>query len=175
MKKHIALFLLFISQISLANNPEPDYSTPDKLIAAFYACLNVQAGKTLDSARLTNLFYYSNAQIAAVVQSRKDTSKIKCYSMLLTQYIASMKTHTDTNRFWEWETGRQTISFANQATIYSAYAMIDVNSKGDTTKESGINILHLFFDGKRWWILSCNYEEASAKYPIPEAYRKKED
>ncbi len=175
MKKHITRFLLLLSQFGNANTSEPDYSTPDKLISAFYACLDVKAGKAIDSLRFTKLFYYSNAQIAAVLPSRKDSSKTNCYSMLITQYISSMRGHTATNRFWEWETGRQAISYANQTTIYSAYALIDVDSKGDTTKETGINILHLFFDGKRWWILTCSYEEASAKFPIPEAYRKKEE
>jgi hypothetical protein len=175
MKKHITLFLLLLAQLGSANTAEPDYSTPDKLISAFYACLNVEPGKTIDSLQFTKLFYYSNAQIAAVLPSRKDSSKTNCYSMLTTQYLAGMKTHTATNRFWEWETGRQSISYANQTTIYSAYALIDVDSKGDTTKETGINILHLFFDGKRWWILQCSYEEETKKHPIPDAYYKKED
>jgi hypothetical protein len=164
--KRIILFL-FILPIGLSAQKAMDKTdTPDGIIAAFYACLDVQKGGQLDSARLTNLFW-PGAQLDGVFRTRKDTTRYSNFRIDIPEYLKIIKDVCKTHRFKEWETGRKTIAYGHLMTIYSAYELIDVDEKNDTTRLRGINTFQLFNDGKRWWITYCSYEEESTAGKIP--------
>lgn len=160
------LFALLLPFGLCAQQPANKLATPDAIIAEFYACLDVQKGGQIDSARLTNLFW-PGAQLDGVFKSRKDTTKFVNYRIDIPEYLKIIKEVCATHRFKEWETGRKILSYGHLVTVYSAYELIDVDEKGDTTRLRGINTFQLFSDGKRWWITYCNYEEESTAGKIP--------
>lgn len=165
--KHLLYVLLFMSVPGIAvAQSKDDCATPDNLLRAFYSCLDVPKGKQIDSARFTNLFW-PGAQLEGVVQSKRDTSKMTNFGITPQEYLRGMKGFTATHRFKEWETGRQVLSFGHMTCIYSAYELIDVDPKGDTTTLRGVNVFHLFFDKNRWWITYCTYEEEGPGVVMP--------
>lgn len=173
MKRILAL--LFLLPVGLSAQQKSDkVDTPDGILAAFYACLDVQKGGQLDSARLTNLFW-PGAQLDGVFRTRKDTTRYINHRIDIPEYLKIIKEVCATHRFKEWETGRKTVAYGHLMTVYSAYELIDVDEKNDTTRLRGINTFQLFNDGKRWWITYCSYEEESTAGKIPaEYYERKE-
>jgi hypothetical protein len=160
------LFSLFLFPLTLSAQTSDKVDTPDGIIAAFYACLDVQKGGQLDSVRLTNLFW-PGAQLDGVYRTRKDTTRYGNHRIAIPEYLKIIKEVCATHRFKEWETGRKTIAYGHLMTIYSAYELIDVDGKNDTTWLRGINTFQLFNDGKRWWITYCSYEEEGTAGKIP--------
>jgi hypothetical protein len=170
MKKFL-LFPVLLGVCCSLRAQHDDLATVDGLMRAFYSCLDVEKGKQIDSARFMNLFW-PGAQLDGIVNSRKDSTKMVNFRITPEEYLDGMKEFTATHRFKEWELGRQTISYGHMMSIFSGYELIDVSPKGDTTRIRGVNTFQVFFDGKRWWITYCNYEEESSGNPLPEIYRK---
>jgi hypothetical protein len=54
--------------------------------------------------------------------------------------------------------------FGNVATVLSSYEGTVASGKVITR---GVNIFQLYFDGKRWWILSMVWDEERPGNPIP--------
>ncbi len=172
MKRFFFLFLIF--PITLSAQQKTDKTeTPDGIIAAFYACLDVQKGGQIDSTRLTNLFW-PGAQLDGVYKMLKDTTRYGNFRISIPEYLKTIKEVCATHRFKEWETGRKTLAYGHLMTIYSAYELIDVDAKGDTTRHRGVNTFHLFNDGKRWWITYCNYEEEDTAGKTPKEFLEPE-
>jgi hypothetical protein len=159
MKRFLFLFLLFPAGLCAQQMPGK-FATADGIMAEFYACLDVQKGGQIDSARLTELFW-PGAQLDGVYKMRKDTTHYGNDRVDIPEYLKIIKEVCATHRFKEWETGRKTMAYGHLMTIYSAYELIDVNAKNDTIHLQGVNTFQLFNDGKRWWITYCSYEEES--------------
>jgi hypothetical protein len=67
--------------------------------------------------------------------------------------------------FTERELGSQIHRFGNVATVLSSYEG-KVSSTGKVVTR-GVNIFQLYYDGKRWWILSVVWDEESPGNRIP--------
>lgn len=168
MKKFFFILFCF-PLLSFAQQSGDDLSSSDGLIRAFYSCLDVQKGGKIDSARFTNLFW-KGAQLDGVFQSRKDSSKFVNYRITIPEYLKMIEELCATHRFKEWELTKKTLSYGHLVTVYSAYELIDIDEKGDTISQRGINTFQLFNDGKRWWITYCSYEDETIKNPLPAEY-----
>jgi hypothetical protein len=169
MKKLTLLSLFLIAAISAFGQ---NYATADSLIKTFYSCLEVKPGQPIDSVRFSNLFW-KGAQLDGVFQSRKDSSQFINYRITIPEYLNLMKDLSTTNTFHEWELNRQVISYGQMMTVYSSYELSDTDKNGKTVSQRGINVLQLFFDGKRWWITYCTYQDESEKNPLPAQYLPK--
>ncbi|HEY6148824.1 MAG TPA: hypothetical protein VIZ69_14050, partial [Thermoanaerobaculia bacterium] len=67
--------------------------------------------------------------------------------------------------FFEVETARRTVVFGDKAHVLSAY-------EGRRTPQGepflkGINGLQLYFDGRRWWIVSIVWDNERPDNPLP--------
>jgi hypothetical protein len=67
--------------------------------------------------------------------------------------------------FTERELGREIHRFGSVATVLSSYEG-KVASTGKVVTR-GVNIYQLYYDGKRWWILSMVWDEERPDNPIP--------
>ena len=67
--------------------------------------------------------------------------------------------------FTERELAHQTHRFGNVATVLSSYEGKAASTGKVVTR--GVNIFQLYFDGKRWWILSIVWDEEQPDNPIP--------
>ena len=69
--------------------------------------------------------------------------------------------------FTERELGHEIHRFGNVATVLSSYETV-LASTGKVM-DRGVNIFSLYFDGKRWWILSIIWDTERKDNPIPPA------
>ena len=67
--------------------------------------------------------------------------------------------------FTERELGRSIQRYGNVATVLSSYEGKNASTGKVITR--GVNIFQLYFDGKRWWILSMVWDQESPQNPIP--------
>ena len=74
--------------------------------------------------------------------------------------------------FTERELRQEIHRFGNVATVLSSYEG-KVASTGKVVNR-GVNIFQLYFDGKRWWILSMVWDQESPENPIPAGLLPKE-
>jgi hypothetical protein len=67
--------------------------------------------------------------------------------------------------FTERELGHKIQRYGNVATVLSSYEGKNASTGKVVTR--GVNIFQLYFDGKRWWILSMVWDEETPQNPIP--------
>ena len=67
--------------------------------------------------------------------------------------------------FTERELGRSIQRYGNVATVLSSYEGKNASTGKVITR--GVNIVQLYFDGKRWWILSMVWDQETPQNPIP--------
>ena len=67
--------------------------------------------------------------------------------------------------FTERELGRKIERYGNVATVLSSYE--GKNASTGKVVTGGVNIFQLYFDGKRWWILSMVWDQETPTNPIP--------
>ena len=70
------------------------------------------------------------------------------------------------NGFVEREIHRETRRFGNMAHVWSTYEW--VTEDGATGR--GINGIHLYHDGSRWWITHATWDAEREGAPIPAEY-----
>jgi len=85
------------------------------------------------------------------------------------QFIAFASPKLTTEDFCEYETGRQVFTFGRMAQVVSAYA--SAKSRDQEPYARGINLIQLWFDAGRWWVLTVFWDWASDGDPIPPALR----
>jgi hypothetical protein len=67
--------------------------------------------------------------------------------------------------FTERELGHKIERYGNVATVLSSYEGKNASTGKVVTR--GVNIFQLYFDGKRWWILSMVWDQETPANPIP--------
>jgi hypothetical protein len=67
--------------------------------------------------------------------------------------------------FTERELAHTIQRFGNVATVLSSYEGKNASTGKVVTR--GVNIFQLYFDGKRWWILSMVWDQETPANPIP--------
>jgi len=67
--------------------------------------------------------------------------------------------------FTERELGHKIERYGNVATVLSSYEGKNESTGKVVTR--GVNIFQLYFDGKRWWILSMVWDQENPANPIP--------
>ena len=142
-----------------------DLSTIDGLIGAMYAVISGPAGPR-DWDRERSLFYRGARLMPA---GRGPAGGAGGEVMDIEGYIASRSPFFSANAFFEVETARRTMVFGDKAQVLSAY-------EGRRTPDGepflrGINGLQLFFDGRRWWIVSLVWDNERPDNPLPDLGR----
>lgn len=141
--------------------PADDFSTIDGLILAMYAIISGPAGPR-DWDRERALFHPGARLMPA---GRGPAGGAGGEIMDIEGYIASRSPFFSANAFFEVETARRTLVFGDKAHVLSAY-------EGRRSPEGepflrGINGLQLYFDGRRWWIVSIVWDNERPDNPLP--------
>ena len=88
------------------------------------------------------------------------------------EYIANSGPFLEKEGFFETEIGKSTEQYGNIVHVFSTY-----ESKKAASDEKpfmrGINSFQLWFDGKRWWVVTIFWQSETADNPIPEKYIQK--
>lgn len=164
----IATFLLGLAPSPLhaqaaEANPQ-DVSTIDGIMRAVYESISGPAGQPRDWARFRSLMA-PNARLIPTGVSRA-TGEAVMRSWTTEEYIQLNAAALEQNGFFERELGRKMERFGNIVHLMSAY---DSRFKADDPEpfQRGVNSFQLWFDGKRWWVVTIFWQAESPSSPIP--------
>lgn len=134
----------------------------DHLIEAFYATISGPAG-TQDWERARTLFHPD----ARLVRTRlHQEGRPVAFSFSVDGYREATAPLLAAMDFFEVETARRTVRFGNVAQIFSAYEARDKPEDGCLLKR-GMNLIQLFDDGSRWWIMHVIWDDEREGVSIP--------
>ena len=157
---------------SAASIADPsDVASIDAIINAAYDVISGPAGKNRDWNRERSLFF-PGARLMPTVREPGLTvaaRKVGPEMLDVEGFIERSASYFEKNAFFEKEIARRTEEFGQIAHVWSTYESRH-NADDPEPFMRGINSIQLFYDGKRWWIISIYWQHESAEHPIPEKY-----
>ncbi|HTQ09736.1 MAG TPA: hypothetical protein VMI31_06660 [Fimbriimonadaceae bacterium] len=168
MRRSIVILLCLVSSIAFAQRPTnakpEDVKSIDSIVAALYSSISDPTASKMSWDRFESLFTDSGRLIA--VGAREDDAII--HGISPAEYVKLSGPYIEQEGFSERELARKTEQFANIAQVVSTY---ESKLKGsDKPLERGINLIQLFNDGKRWWIVSVTWQKEDEDNPLPAKY-----
>lgn len=163
--------VLLLVACALAQQPWPaaraqDVASVNAIIAASYAAISHPAGKAADLSRFQSLFR-PGAQLINM-SSEKGKPLLRAGSIEQITRMLQSTQHPERAHF-ERELARRTEQYGNVAHVWSTYSSAD-NKADPRHGLRGINSISLVNDGKRWWIVSAQWQNETAIRPIPPKY-----
>lgn len=175
MKKMLP-FWLFIIGVSNVYSQDKSYevkqaisndvSSIDSIISALYDVISGEAEVDKDWERFKSL-WYPGANLTMVTSTTNGASKQ--ITMGLDEFIKLSSSHSNRNSFYEIEINKKSDELGHIASVISTYVIKD-NPKSEAVQLRGVNLFQLYFDGYRWWILNCIWENEVQGMIIPEKY-----
>jgi hypothetical protein len=143
-----------------------DVSSVDAIMAATYDVISGPAGKARDWDRFRSLFV-PGARLMAVHEEKDGTFSLHAVSP--DGYVERAGDYFLKNGFAERESARKAERYGNIIQVFSTY-----ESRHDASDAKpfarGINSFQLFFDGKRWWVVTIYWQEETPGNPIPKEF-----
>ncbi|SMF61626.1 hypothetical protein [Allosphingosinicella indica] len=135
----------------------------DDVIAAFYASISGTAGG--QDWETSKLLLHPDARM---VRTRLDEDgKPIAWSFSVDSYRENTAPLLAGMDFYEVEIARRTVRFGNVAQAFSAYEAYDAPERGKLLKR-GMNMIHLYDDGTRWWIMHVIWDDEREGLRIPD-------
>jgi hypothetical protein len=138
-----------------------DAGTIEGIVKASYETISGGVGVARQWGRDRALFDPNSRSVAIHVDAK--TGTIKTESMTEQDFADRSDASLVKDGFTERELKHIIKRFGNVATVLSSYE----GSASGKVIERGVNIFQLYFDGKRWWILSMVWDEERPGNPIP--------
>ena len=138
-----------------------DVSTIEGIVTASYETISGGVGVARQWGRDRTLFDPNSRSVAIHVDAK--TGAIRTESMTEQDFADRSDASLVKDGFTEREIKHVIKRYGNVATVLSSYE----GSTAGKTLERGVNIFQLYFDGKRWWILSMVWDEERPDNPIP--------
>jgi hypothetical protein len=138
-----------------------DVSTIEGIVTASYETISGGVGVPRQWGRDRTLFDPNSRSVSVHVDAK--TGAIKATSMTEQDFADQSDASLVKGGFTERELKHVIKRFGNVATVLSSYE----GSASGKVIERGVNIFQLYFDGKRWWILSMVWDEERPDNPIP--------
>ena len=147
-----------------------DVCSIDAIINASYDVISGPPGKR-DWERERSLFL-SGARLVPTTKSAGTTNPDGTTSpqvMDVEGFIERTREYVERDGFFEKEIARRVDRYGDIAHVWSTY---ESRHKEDDSEPfmRGINSFQLYYDGRRWWILTIYWQHESASNPIPEKY-----
>ena len=139
-----------------------DVDTIEGIVKASYETISGDPGVARQWGRDRTLFD-ANSRSVAVEVDRK-TGAVKARGSTEQEFADQADASMVKDGFTERELQHVIKRFGNVATVLSSYEGTVASGKVITR---GVNIFQLYFDGKRWWILSMVWDEERPGNPIP--------
>jgi hypothetical protein len=146
----------------VAARPE-DVASIEAIVKASYETISGGVGVPRQWGRDESLFD-PNVRFVAVQRGPKSGATI---AMITThqEFVDAADESTVKDGFTERELAHKIERYGNVATVLSSYEGKNASTGKVVTR--GVNIFQLYFDGKRWWILSMAWDEETPQNPIP--------
>lgn len=147
--------------------PRPeDVSTIEGIVKASYETISGGAGAPRQWGRDRTLFDPNSRSVALSVNPK--TGAVQTHGTTEQEFADESDASIVRQGFTEHEIKHVIHRFGNVATVLSSYEGSDAAGK---SKTRGVNIFQLYFDGKRWWILSMVWDEERPNNPLPAELR----
>ncbi|MGH9746377.1 MAG: hypothetical protein ACRD59_09765 [Candidatus Acidiferrales bacterium] len=140
-----------------------DVSSIEGIVKASYETISGGVGVPRQWGRDESLFD-PNVRFVAVERNPKSGAIV---AMITThqEFVDEADESTVKEGFTERELGHKIERYGNVATVLSSYEGKNASTGKVITR--GVNIFQLYFDGKRWWILSMVWDQETPANPIP--------
>ena len=140
-----------------------DVSSIEAIVKASYETISGGAGVRRQWGRDESLFD-PNVRFVAVERDPKSGAIV---AMITTheEFVDGTDASLVKDGFTERELGQKIERYGNVATVLSSYEGKNASTGKVVTR--GVNIFQLYFDGKRWWILSMVWDQETPANPIP--------
>ena len=139
-----------------------DVSTIEGIVKASYETISGAVGVPRDWGRDRTLFDPNSRSVAVSVDAK--TGAVTTAAKTEQEFADEADAWMVKNGFTEREIAHVIKRYGNVATVLSSYEGKTAEGKVITR---GVNIIQLYFDGKRWWILSMIWDEERPGNPIP--------
>jgi hypothetical protein len=145
-----------------------DVASIDAIVTAAYDVISGPAGQKRDYDRERSLFI-PGARLIPTAAAPGGGSKIAPQILDVEGFIARVEPYFEKNGFFEKEIARRTEQFGHLAQVWSTY---EARHREDDPEPfmRGINSIQLFYDDKRWWIVTIYWQQETPEDPIPEEY-----
>jgi hypothetical protein len=179
MNRLLALCLIglcLIAPFALAQRPDKvhvkvpivpakpeDVGSIEAIIKASYEAISGGVGVPRQWARERTLNDVHARFVAADVDPK--TGDVKVWSTDDQEYADQTDASMVKDGFTEGELGHIIHRYGNVATVLSSYEGKSLRT--GKVIDRGVNIFQLYYDGKRWWILSIVWDSERAGNPIP--------
>lgn len=171
MARTVCPRLIVVSIVSLAvttpcsaqrSLPMPtDVASLDGIIAAYYEVVSGPVGEPCDVERDRSL-HDPNAR--AIIAGVDADGRPQIRNLTLNEYHDGCREPRGRG-FYEREIHRVTHRFGNVAHVWSTYEWAE--RPGGPVGGRGINSIHLYHDGARWWIVDWIFDNEREGNPIP--------
>lgn len=139
-----------------------DVTTIEGIVKASYEVISGGVGVPRDWGRDRTLFDPNSHSVGIEVDPR--TGAVTAKPVTEQEYADEADAGMVKNGFTERELAHVIHQYGNVATVLSSY---ETRTATSPTVAHGVNIFQLYFDGKRWWILSMVWDEQRPGNPQP--------
>lgn len=139
-----------------------DVSTIEGIVKASYETISGGVGVPRQWGRDRTLFDANSRSVAVGVKAK--TGAVTTRGSTEQEFADEADASMVKDGFTERELKHAIKRFGNVATVLSSYEGTVASGK---VISRGVNIFQLYFDGKRWWILSMVWDEERPGNPIP--------
>jgi hypothetical protein len=138
-----------------------DLSTIDGIVDALYSSISgPPGGQDWALERLVN------HPKASKVRTRIENGKPVAYPFGVEDFIEATIPLLAARSFHEIEIARKTVRFGNVAQVFSAYEAKDT-PESKTLIKRGMNLIHLWNDGARWWVMHMIWDDEREGVKLP--------
>jgi hypothetical protein len=154
-----------VSTVAAEPPPLEEFASMDTIIATLYGTISGPAGSR-DWDRFRELFYPGARLLRTVVSPE---GAIGMSAMDVQDFIDFADPFLRQHPFYERELVRQVDQFGQIAQVFSSFESSTAQEGGDSLGR-GINSVQLWFDGRRWWLMSMLWDDERPANPIPPQY-----
>ena len=141
---------------------EAEFETVGGLMAALYRAISGPPG-----GRDFALFRRACHPDLRMVRTGLDSEgRPTALALSRDEYEANARRLLADMHFHEIETDRRTVRFGNVAQVFSAYEARTAPEGGALIKR-GLNLGHLFHDGRRWWLMHLIWDDEREGVEVP--------
>jgi hypothetical protein len=140
-----------------------DVSSIEAIVKASYAAISGGVGVPRQWGRERTLNDPHARFVAADIDPK--TGQTKVWSTDDQEYADQTDASMVKDGFTEGEIGHVIHRYGNVATVLSSYE--GKSQRTGKVMDRGVNIFQIYFDGKRWWILSIIWDSEREGNPIP--------
>ncbi|MGA7298111.1 MAG: hypothetical protein WBW92_11460 [Rhodanobacteraceae bacterium] len=143
-----------------------DVKSMPAIMHAVYDVISGPKGQKRDWDRMRSLFV-PGARLIPVQTDKDGNTRTRMLSV--EDYIRLGGPYLEKEGFFERETHREVDRYGAIAQVFSTY---ESRHGADDAKPfaRGINSFQLFYDGKRWWVVTIYWQEEKPGLPIPKTY-----